>query len=63
MRCNRATLYLEAIGKAGPFEQDRMKRCRSAVCQLRSKTDLYLLGVIEDVERQNAPSEISTVKI
>ena len=59
----KATLFLEAIAKSGPFEQDRMKRCRSAVCQVRSQTNLYLLGVIEEVERQNAPSGLSTVKI
>jgi len=58
----KATLYLEAIAKSGPFEQDRMTRCRSAIHQFRSETNLYLIGVIEAVERQNAPSETLTVK-
>ena len=40
---------VEAIAKSGPFEQDRMKRCRSAICQVRSETSLYLIGVIEAV--------------
>jgi hypothetical protein len=53
----KATLYLEAIAKAGPFEQDRMERCRSAICRVRSDTNVYLVGVIQAVERQNAPSE------
>jgi hypothetical protein len=29
----KATLFLEAIAKAGPFEQDRMNQCHSAICQ------------------------------
>jgi hypothetical protein len=27
-----------AIAKSGPFEQDRMTRCRSAIHQIRSET-------------------------
>ena len=57
----QATLFLEAIAKAGPFEQDQMKRCRSAICQIRSETNLYLIAVIEEVERQNSRTDRDTV--
>lgn len=48
----KATLCLEAIAKSGPFEQDKMNHCRSVICQARSETNLYLIGVIERVERE-----------
>jgi hypothetical protein len=54
----KATLYLEAIAKSGPFEQERMKRCRSAICRVRSETNLYLIDVIQEVERQNSQTGV-----
>ena len=50
----KATFYLEAIAKLGRCEQDRMKLCRSAICQVRSETNLYLIDVIQEIERQNS---------
>jgi hypothetical protein len=50
----KATLYLEAIAKAGPFEQDQVDHCHASICQVRSATNLFLIGVIQEVERQNS---------
>ena len=54
----KATLYLEAIAKAGPFEQDRVDHCRASICQVRSATNLFLIGVIQEVERQNSQAGV-----
>ena len=58
----KAILYLEAIGKSGPFEQDSMEHYRSDICRVRSETNLYLVGVIQHVERQNTPSKNRPMK-
>ena len=52
----KATLYLEAIGKAGVFEQGQVERCVASIRQVRSATNLYLIGVIQQVEAQNSES-------
>ena len=31
--------------------------CRSSICQVRSATNVYLIGVIQHVERQNTRME------
>jgi hypothetical protein len=48
-----ATLFLEAIAKSGQLEKDRMDHCRASICQVRSATNLYLFGVIQEIERQH----------
>jgi hypothetical protein len=53
----KATRYLVAIAKSGPFEKDRMESCRSAICRVRSETNVYLTGVIQAIEQQNAPAQ------
>jgi len=54
----KATLYLEAIAKAGPIEQTQMEQCRSSICRVRSATNLFLIGVIQEIERQNADTGV-----
>jgi len=54
----KATLYLEAIAKSGPFEKDRIDYCRTSICQVRSATNLYLVGVIQEVERQHSQAGV-----
>jgi hypothetical protein len=55
----KAILYLEAIGKSGPFEQKNMEHHRSAICRVRSETNLYLVSVIQHIERQILPATIA----
>jgi hypothetical protein len=50
----KATLYLEAVAKSGAFEQEQVEQCRSSICRVRSETNLYLIGVIQQAERQQA---------
>ena len=58
----KSTLFLEAIAKSGPFEKDRMDHCRASICQVRSSTNLYLIGVIEEVERQNSQAGVRSFR-
>jgi hypothetical protein len=53
----KATLYLEAVAKTGAFEQKQIDQYRSSICQVRSATNVYLIGVIQQVERLNTPTE------
>ena len=53
----KATLYLEAVAKSGAFEQEQVDQYRSSICRVRSATNVYLIGVIQQVERLNAPTE------
>jgi len=50
----KATLYLEAVAKSGAFEPEQVELYRSSICRARSATNLYLIGVIQEVERQYA---------
>jgi hypothetical protein len=56
----KATLYLEAIAKSGPFEQNRVDHCRASICHVRSTTNLFLIGVIQEVERQNSQAGVGS---
>ncbi len=48
-----ATLYLEAIGRSGAFDAERLDGFTSSVCKVRSETNSYLTAVIQQVEEQN----------
>ena len=54
----KATLYLEAVAKSGGFEQEQVEQCRSSICRVRSATNLYLIGVIQQAERQNSETGV-----
>jgi hypothetical protein len=56
----KATLYLEAVAKTGAFDQSRLAECRSSICQVRSATNVYLIGVIQQVERLNTVTKETT---
>ena len=55
-----ATLYLETIGRSGAFDAERLDAFASSVCKVRSETNSYLAGVIQQVEAQNC-TMVSTV--
>jgi hypothetical protein len=48
-----ATLYLETIGRSGAFDAEQINGFASSVCKVRSETNLYLAGIIQQVESQN----------
>jgi hypothetical protein len=48
-----ATLYLEAIGRSGAFDAEWLDGFASSVCKVRSETNSYLTGVIQQVEERN----------
>lgn len=58
----KATLYLEAVAKSGAFEQEQVAQCRSSICRVRSATNLYLIGVIQEVERQNSETGVRSFR-
>ena len=58
----KATLYLEAVAKSGAFDQKRLDDCRSSICQVRSATNVYLIGVIQQVERQNSETGVGSFR-
>lgn len=60
---HKATLYLEAVAKSATFDQDQVDHCRSSICQVRSATNLYLIGVIQDVERHNSQGGVLPVTL
>ena len=57
----KATLYLEAVAKSGAFDQTQVDHCRSSICRVRSATNLFLIGVIQEIERQNARGGVSSL--
>jgi hypothetical protein len=52
----KATLYLEAVSKSGAFKHEQLENFGSSICRVRSATNLYLIGVIQEIERQRAQS-------
>jgi hypothetical protein len=45
-----ATIYLEAIAKSGDFEQERVDECLGSICRALTEANIYLIGVIHEVE-------------
>ncbi len=56
-----ATLYLETIGRSGAFDNEQINKCVSSVCKIRSETNLYVVGVIQQVEAQNCNADSPAV--
>jgi hypothetical protein len=46
----------------GKFEQEQVEQCRSSICRVRSATNLYLIGVIQEVERQNSETGVGSLR-
>lgn len=54
----RATLYIEAVAKSGAFDLKQVEHCRASILKVRSETNLYLIGVIQEVEQRQTNSEL-----
>ena len=56
-----ATLYLEAISRTGAFDTERIEGFVGSVGKVRSETNSYLAGIIQQVEARNCGARSSEV--
>lgn len=57
-----ATLYLDAISRTGAFDAERIEGFVGSVCKVRSETNSYLAGIIQQVEARNCGVAVSTLQ-
>ena len=48
-----AILYLETISRSGAFDAEKIDEFAASVARVRSETNVYLAGVIQQVEAQS----------